>query len=185
MSVISNELLGYEYRDETGEGVAAAVQLAGQWLQEIFQEPWWPDGSARHVVHRGGSASCDAVAISYRAGDASGPLEITVFQTVFYIVVAVIQGTAGKLDPGTLGRRIFNHPERLQLTVLTQQETVLTGRQASNGVPYGNYDWLDTIQWWSDANLVGFEMLKRTGAGQPTIVRPEREANLTWFARFD
>ncbi len=184
MSAMSGELLSYEYRNESGVGVPAAVQLAGQWLQEIFQEPWWPDNKVRHLVHQGGGTSCDAVAVRYRAGDAEAPLEITVLQTVFYIVVAVSRESAGKPDPGELGRRLFSRSERLQLAVLTQEATGATGRQVSN-VAYRDCDWLDTMEWWSDENLVGFEMLKRTGAEQPSIVRPEREANLTWFARFD
>ena len=89
------------------------------------------------------------------------------------------------MDALNLGRRLFCHSERLRFTVSTQEGIESAGCQNSSGVPYRNYDWPDTIQWWSDEKLVGFEMLKRTGPGQGTIVRPELEANRTWFVTFE
>jgi hypothetical protein len=185
MNTVPNQVLEYLYQPSERKGVPDAIQVAGQWLQEIFKEPWWPSDSVHHLVHHGNGGSCDAVKITYRASDAAGPLTITVFQTLFLIVVTVARAPGSKLDVLTLGRRMFRHSERLRFAVSMQEGLEATGRQDSRGVPYCNYDWLDTIQWWGDEKLVGFEMLKRTGPGQGTIVRPELEANRTWFAKFE
>jgi hypothetical protein len=104
---------------------------------------------------------------------------------MFLIIVTVGGAPGAKLDALSLARRLFRHSERLRFTVSTQEGGETTGCQDSSGIPYRNYDWLDTIQWWSDEKLVGFEMLKRTGPGQGTIVRPELEGNRTWFAKFE
>jgi hypothetical protein len=185
MTAMSRQLLSYAYQEENRKGAHEAIQVARQWLQEIFKEPWWPDDSARHLVHYGDGTSCDAVRLTYRASDAAGPLAITVYQTLFFIVVAIGHGPAGELEALGLGRRLFNYAERLNLTASNQGRSGAVGRQTSSGVAYRDQDWLDTIQWWSDGNLVAFEMLKRTGPEQGTIVRPEMEGNLRWFAWFE
>jgi hypothetical protein len=185
MNAVAGQALEYLYQPSDRKGVPDAIQVAGQWLQEIFKEPWWPSDSVHHLVHHGNGGSCDAVKITYRASEAAGPLTITVFQTMFLIIVTVGGAPGAKLDALSLARRLFRHSERLRFTVSTQEGGETTGCQDSSGIPYRNYDWLDTIQWWSDEKLVGFEMLKRTGPGQGTIVRPELEGNRTWFAKFE
>ena len=185
VTAMTSAVLAYPYQPSERKGVPDAIQIAGRWLQEIFKEPWWPSDSVHHLVHHSNDGTCDAVKITYRARDAAGPLTITVFQTLFLIVVTIGREPGAKLEVLNLGRRLFRHSERLRFTLLTQAGAEATGCQESSGVPYRNYDWLDTIQWWSDEKLVGFEMLKRTGPWQGTIVRPELEGNRTWFAKFE
>lgn len=177
ISAVSRQVLNYSYQLSEAPGITGATQVARQWLEEIFQETWWPDASIRPLVHHGNAASCDAVKFTYRASDVNGALGLTIYQTLFFIVVTVVPKSAVDLSEVAIARRIFQYPERLNL--------IAAGHQDSAGVPYRNYDWLDTIQWWSTQNLVGFEMLKRTGPGQGTIVRPELEANRVWFAKFE
>jgi hypothetical protein len=185
MNSVASQLLDYPYQHSEGKGVADAIQVARQWLEEIFKESWWPDDSLSHLVHHGNGMTCDAVKLSYRASDSEGPLQITVFQTLFLILVTVDRGPFAKLEGPDIARRLFNHAQRLNLIVTTGDPTGATGFQDSNGVPYRSYDWLDTIQWWRNRDVVGFELLKRTGPGQGTIVRSELEGNRTWFARFN
>jgi hypothetical protein len=185
MTAAPRQLLEYRYESSEEKGVSDAIQVASQWLQEIFKELWWPDASIRHLVHHGNGVSCDAVKIDYRAGDSAGPLTITVYQTLFHIVVTVGIDPADKPNPLRFGRRLFNQADRLRLMVSSREGTRAMGYQDSTDVPYRDCDWLDTMKWWSDGNLMGFEMLKRTGPGQGTVVRPELEANLKWFARFE
>jgi hypothetical protein len=179
MNEVASQLLTYPFQQSERKGVREAIQIARQWLEEIFKEPWWPGYAVRPLVHDGDNASCDAVKFTYRASDTEGALAITVFQTLFFIVVTVANGPAGKLNALDVARRLFNYTERLNLTAATET----TGHQVSDGVSFRDNDWLDTIQWWSDEKLVGFEILKRTGPGRGTIVRPELEGNRNWFAR--
>jgi hypothetical protein len=185
MNEVTSQLLKYSYQRSEGKGVAGAIQVARQWVEEIFKKPWWPPETARPLVHYGESMSCDAIKLTYQANDANNALIVTVFQTIFLIVVTVAPGSAGKLSVLDVARRLFNYSERLNLTIGSRETTGAAGHQVSRGVTYRECDWLDTIRWWSSEELVGFEMLKRTGPAQSTIVRPELGSNRTWFARLE
>lgn len=191
---VARQLLEQRYREAPRErqskGESEALGVARQWLEEIFTEPFWPDQSVCYFVHEGDATSCDAVQHQYSIKADSGEFEISVIQTVFIILVTVTGEPVAGRDRDVarvateLGQRLFRHKERLNFTVTDRDANGVFGCQVSE-VASSDYDWLDTILWWSDGNSVGFEMLKRTGAGEAAIVSSILEANRTWFASFE
>ena len=108
VTAMTSAVLAYPYQPSERKGVPDAIQIAGQWLQEIFKEPWWPSDSVHHLVHHGNDGTCDAVKITYRARDAAGPLTITVFQTLFLIVVTIGREPGAKLEALSVGQPPFS-----------------------------------------------------------------------------
>jgi hypothetical protein len=181
LTPVAKQLLGYKYSEPESE--MPAIQVAGQWLEEILAEPWWPDPAIPYLIHRGDGETCDAVKLIYRVTDRAGALAIVACQTLFVVALTVVAEPPSRKDmqPEELARRLFNYPERLHFVTTGHTPKGAVGRQQSNGVSFANCDWLDTIRWWVDGRLTGFEMLKRTGPEQGTIVRGSVEGNRAWF----
>ena len=51
VTAMTSAVLAYPYQPSERKGVPDAIRIAGQWLQEIFKEPWWPSDSVHHLVH--------------------------------------------------------------------------------------------------------------------------------------
>ena len=194
-SPVGQQLLSYEYRDARRErlvqGEHDAIAVSRRWIETIFVESFWPGDAFHPFLHRCDSSSCDAIAAAYRKPRGAGHIEMSVFQTLHIIVVTAAPQavTAAPSDAPALvlelARLIFNHSGRLNLTVISQDGTGAVGCQMSEGVQYDDSDWLDTIQWWSDGSMAGFQIQKRTGPEQRIVVSPALDANRTWFALYE
>ena len=194
-SPVGQHLLSYEYRDARRErlvqGEHDAVAVSRQWIETIFVESFWPGDAFTAFLHRSDRSSCDAIAAAYRKPRGAGYIAISVFQTLHIIVVtAAPQGVPDAPSDGValaleLARMIFSEFRRLNLTLVSQDAGGARGCQMSEGVRYDDSDWLDTIQWWSDGSMAGFEMQKRAGPEQRIVVSAALDANRTWFALYE
>ena len=190
-SPVGQQLLSYEYRDARRErlvqGEHDAIAVSRRWIETIFVESFWPGDAFHPFLHRSDSSSCDAITAAYRRPGRGGQIGISVFQTLHIIVVTAAPRVVTAADAHALALElagmIFNHSGRLNL--VSQDAGGAAGCQSSEGVQYEDSDWLDTIQWWSDGSMAGFEIQKRTGPEQRMVVIPTLEANRTWFALYE
>ncbi len=181
----------YEYSEVPPEaqskGESAAMGVASRWLEAMLNEPFRPARPPGQSVHHGDAGTCDAVQHRLRAKTDGREIALSVCQTQFIVLVTAVPGpaAAGGVElANEFGRRLFKHKGRLNLVLMNQDTTGAFGEQVSNVDP-ANYDWLDTMAWWTDGRAIRYEMLKRTGPGQSAIVSSLFEANHTWFAAFE
>jgi hypothetical protein len=185
---VSSELPFYDFREvlpkALSKGESDAMGIATRWLEKILDRPL---RSVRLFVYHGDATTCDAVQHRFPVNDGDTEFSISIFQTQFIILVRVIPGhsiTEEFQMANEFARSLFKHNGRLNLTLMNRDTTGAVGGQASDVDP-ANYDWLDTIVWWSDGSAISYRMLKRTGPGQSAIVSSAFEANRTWFAAFE
>jgi hypothetical protein len=141
----------------------------------------------RLFLHHGDAKTCDAVQQQFVTTNDANKIPISVFQTQFIILVRAVPGPStieGVQLENELGGDLFKHNGRLNLTLMNQDATGAFGGQDSDA-DTANFDWLDTMVWWTDGSAMCYRMLKRTGPGQSAIVSSAFGANHIWFAAFE
>jgi len=187
---VVGQLLEYTYARVPSErrtkGQNLAMDSAYAWAHSLIVPEFQAKTEVTELTHQGDSASCDAVRLVYQL---EGQLQLDISQTVFAIEILLRpwpwpvewRGNDPKLV-NRFARQFFRDSGRLNLRLDKQRDAVSLGSQApSPTVRRAERDWLDSLRWWCDGKMLGFVILKRTGAGQAVLPTLDLRSNLVWF----
>lgn len=195
--VLVAQLLDYSFveiaADQQTKGQQQAARSFNGWLDTLLTVVSKPGEGVLPVFHLNDDTTCDALRIEYALGVNEEQIKIRITQTVFIIniLVATQEWPASWLEnrqvaATALAQRLFQQPERVNLRLLGNDQGVWFGEQIIDpGQSSAERDWLDTLRWWSTERLMGFVLLKSSGAGQAARVSAGFQPNHKWFERFE
>jgi hypothetical protein len=162
------------------------VDSARSWVKLVLQSSFQPRAADPFVTFPSEGGRFDVIRSLYHAGG----IQIAIAQSKYVICVSVIADPQvagqqqGREKAEIVAHKIISMADRIRLTQLGLLGNGQYGRQdvaAAGRVDPDSPHWLDTLRWWSHADVVGFVMLKATGGPTRAVISIDDQANQHWF----
>lgn len=197
IGTLAAQLLDYSFvetpEDQQTKGQKQATRSFTGWLNTLLTIPPKSEDGVVPAFHVGDGVTCDAMRVEYTLGTNEEQIRIRLTQTVFLVqvVIAPREWPAEWLDNRqsaalALAQRLFKQADRINLRLLGNEQGVWFGEQIIDpGQSSAERGWIDTLRWWASDRVIGFVLLKSTGAGQAARVSADFQPNQKWFDLFE